>query len=247
MSVKIMSQVWPLPLTSTQKLVLLALADNCNDRGECYPSISNLSEKTGLSDRGVQKVISELEKMGFVSRSMRYGRSTLYTLTPERGSPPNVVHPEPCSPTPEPCSPPPPNVVHPTPERGSPITVNEPSIEPSPKRQKGETQKSRSPKFDFRKALLAKGVEEKNADAWLEVRKRKRAVNTELAFDELVSQTKEAGLTVNEAVNFSAGMSWAGFRASWYENNKPKPKADSKHTGFNERNYSEGIRADGSF
>ena len=124
---------------------------------------------------------------------------------------------------------------------------NEPSIEPSINHYKSETQKSRSPKFDFRKALLAKGVEEKNADAWLEVRKRKRAVNTELAFDELVAQAKEAGLTVNEAVNFSAGMSWAGFRAGWYENNKPKPKQDSKHTGFNERDYSAGIRADGSF
>ena len=138
-------------------------------------------------------------------------------------------------------------MVHPTPEPCSPITVNEPSIEPSLKRQKSETQKSRSPKFDFRNALLEAGVEIKNADAWLAVRQKKKSANTDVAFDVLVSEAKRAGLTVNEAVNFSAGMSWSGFRASWYENHKPKPTADSKHTGFNERDYGAGIRADGSF
>ena len=247
MSVKIMAQVWTIPMTPTQKLVLLALADNCNDRGECYPSITNICEKSGLSDRGVQKAISELENMGFLMRSMRHGRSTLYTLTPERGSPPNDVHPEPHSPTPERGSPPPPNVVHPTPEPRSPRTINEPSIEPSPKRQNSETQKPRSRKFDFRAALLSVGVENKNADAWLEVRKAKRQANTEPAFDLLVSQAKQAGVSVNEAVNFSAGMSWAGFKAEWYENHKPKPKPESRHTGFNERDYGVDIRADGSF
>ena len=111
MSVRIMSVVWGIPMTPTQKLVLLALADNCNDMGECYPSILTICEKSGLSERGVQGAISEMEKMGLVNRFMRKGRSTLYTITPAGYAPPQEVHP--------------------TPAPRAPITVNEPSIEPS--------------------------------------------------------------------------------------------------------------------
>ena len=111
MSVRIMSVVWGIPMTPTQKLVLLALADNCNDMGECYPSILTICEKSGLSERGVQGAISEMEKMGLVNRFMRKGRSTLYTITPAGYAPPQEVH-------------------H-TPAPRAPITINEPSIEPS--------------------------------------------------------------------------------------------------------------------
>lgn len=131
MSVRIMSVVWGIPMTPTQKLVLLALADNCNDMGECYPSILTICEKSGLSERGVQGAISEMEKMGLVNRFMRKGRSTLYTITPAGYAPPQEVHPAPRAPAPAPDAPPPPQEVHPTPAPRAPITVNEPSIEPS--------------------------------------------------------------------------------------------------------------------
>ena len=160
MSVKIMSAVWSITgtLTATQKLVLLALADNCNDAGECYPSILTLCEKTDLSDRGVQKSIAELMRLGYVSRLLRNGRSTLYTITTEPKPAKKIIHtPEPHSPrttftpndvhpTPERCSPPPPNDVHPTPERGSPITIIEPSIESSSNHQFEADAKTAPPK-----------------------------------------------------------------------------------------------------
>ncbi|XYI31481.1 helix-turn-helix domain-containing protein [Cupriavidus oxalaticus] len=124
-------------ISSTQKFVLVALADNANDQGECFPSVSMLMEKCNLSDRAVQKSLVELIEQGHISREMRAGRSTIYllhprtTFTPEQYSPPNDVHP-----TPERGSPPPPNDVHPTPERGSPITIKEPSSEPSRNHQR---------------------------------------------------------------------------------------------------------------
>lgn len=127
-------------LPSTKKLVLLALCDSANDQGECYPSIDALEQKCSLSDRAVQKAVVELEVAGYLSRQLRPGRATLYLMTPERGSPPNVVHPERRSPTPERRSPPPPNDVHHTPERRSPRTIKEPPIEPSQKRDGGAAQ-----------------------------------------------------------------------------------------------------------
>jgi hypothetical protein len=43
-----MSQVWELPhLTTGERLLLLAIADHCNDDGVCYPSAQRLRIKCG--------------------------------------------------------------------------------------------------------------------------------------------------------------------------------------------------------
>lgn len=136
MSFLVLNAAWKAPLPPMAKLVLVALADFANESGECFPSVGMMVERSGMSDRGVQKQIAELERLGYLRRAFRNGRSTLYTVTPEHGSPhprtvftpaPNGVHPEPDSP-------PPPNGVHPTPEHGSPtpepyspITATQPS------------------------------------------------------------------------------------------------------------------------
>lgn len=120
MSIKLMCAAFDADIPATQKLVLLALCDNANDQGQCFPSISLLERKCSLSDRAVQSSVSWLEKHGYLSRQMRTGRATLYVITPEAGSPPNDVHPRTIFT-------PPPNDVHPTPERGSPLTIREPS------------------------------------------------------------------------------------------------------------------------
>jgi hypothetical protein len=120
MSIKLMCMAFDAEIPATQKLVLLALCDNANEQGQCFPSISLLERKCSLSDRAVQSSLSWLEQNGYLSRNFRIGRATIYVVTPERGSPPNDVHPR-SSFTP------PPNDVHPTPERGSPLTIKESS------------------------------------------------------------------------------------------------------------------------
>jgi hypothetical protein len=105
---------------ATQKLVLLALCDNANDQGHCFPSVSLLERKCSLSDRAVQTAIGWLEKHGYLTRQFRTGRATLYVMTPEAGSPPNNIHP--------------------TPEPRSPLTIREPSE---------NRQKNRGTRFDL--------------------------------------------------------------------------------------------------
>lgn len=68
MSIKLMSATFDnKDLNSTEKLVMLALADHANDEGESiYPSQQRLSDKTGLSRRTVNKIIGVLVEKGYL-------------------------------------------------------------------------------------------------------------------------------------------------------------------------------------
>jgi len=90
MSIKIMTAVWDREdLSSTQKLVLLALADWANDEGLCWPSINRLATKASLTSRAVQKTIRSLEKVGFIRREEVLGKGNRYWVS----TPLNDVHP----------------------------------------------------------------------------------------------------------------------------------------------------------
>jgi hypothetical protein len=67
MSIKIMSQVWQnASVDGRRLLVLLAIADNCNDDGMCYPSNKHIARKTRQSERNVQYALSHLQKQGLI-------------------------------------------------------------------------------------------------------------------------------------------------------------------------------------
>jgi pyocin large subunit-like protein len=54
-----------LDTSSTEKLVLRALADHANDDGSsCYPSILTLATETSLSRRTVQATLGSLKEKG---------------------------------------------------------------------------------------------------------------------------------------------------------------------------------------
>lgn len=91
---------------------------------------------------------------------------------------------------------------------------------------------------------------------WLTQRKAKRAavtatvwstVNTELA------KCAEAGITADDAITEALNSGWQGFKASWVikrlAESAPEPAPQSRHTGFAERNYTDGLiqREDGSY
>lgn len=125
MSTIIMTQCWPLQgMSATTKAVLISLADNANDEGVCWPSVQRISERTCLSERAVRNALRWLEEAGILTSHQRTGRSTWYTVTPASYAPGTT-----CPPAPD--APPPRHDVPPTPAPGAPITVIEPSIEPS--------------------------------------------------------------------------------------------------------------------
>lgn len=80
---------------------------------------------------------------------------------------------------------------------------------------KPQAAKAQAPKFDFLKSLLELGVEEKNALAWIQVRKAKKAPNSDVALQALVREADKAGLPVNDAVLLCAERNWQSFKAEW--------------------------------
>lgn len=137
MSIPHWNAVWKHTLSPTRKLVALSLADQANEAGECYPSVSMIVERTGLSERSVYVALSDLEASGLVTKSTRAGRSTLYKITdpctwctPAAPAPLQEAHT-----TPAPAAAPPLQHVQDTPAAPAPITTIEPPIE-SPPNQK---------------------------------------------------------------------------------------------------------------
>lgn len=90
MSIRIMSEVFEKSKTEgNARLVLLALADACNDDACCWPSIRKLSAKANLSEPITKKYLSAFIRIGLVEREDRMdknGRQTsnLYTIKKEK-------------------------------------------------------------------------------------------------------------------------------------------------------------------
>ena len=68
-----------------RKLVLIKLADNANDQGECWPSYQHIADQCEMSKRSVMTHIESLIESGFLRKELRIGgekgnKSNLYTL-----------------------------------------------------------------------------------------------------------------------------------------------------------------------
>jgi len=68
-----------------RKLVLLKLADNANDKGECWPSYKHIADQCEIGRSTVKSHIKALEDMGLVRREFRkngvLNQSNLFYLT----------------------------------------------------------------------------------------------------------------------------------------------------------------------
>ncbi len=84
MSFKHSARVWQVELCTRDKAVLAALADSANLRGECWPKVSCLAQKTGLSRASIQRALSSLIEDGWIARQFRFREScqisSRYTL-----------------------------------------------------------------------------------------------------------------------------------------------------------------------
>jgi hypothetical protein len=205
-----MTEVWKMPIPSGQKMVLLALCDNANDQGECYPSVSMLTEKCSMSQRSIFSHIDWLEKHGIVSRENRSGRSTIYHIdpckfcTPANSAPLQILHPTPAT-----AAPPPLQNLHTTPANSAPITITEPSIE-----------SSRESSSAFRLKLqpemrILEGVNRQIATDFIALRKAKKSPLTETAVNGIRREAEKLGYTLERALTVCCERGWAGFKADW--------------------------------
>lgn len=110
MSNALLNLVWPIKMSATQKIVLVALADAAKapdhptKPGQCWLSMANLMARTCLCDRAIQKALGWLAVEGHIIRLYRPGHGVLYFVDPRTTFAPNEVHPDPQAGTPEPAS-----------------------------------------------------------------------------------------------------------------------------------------------
>jgi hypothetical protein len=104
-SIRIMTAVWDEtparmtcggrvnPVTATHKLILLALADWCNDEGICWPSVHKLAQRCSTSDRTVQRLMADFEAAGWIERKVSKDgtKTNVYRLHIDRMKTPDGV------------------------------------------------------------------------------------------------------------------------------------------------------------
>lgn len=105
MSVRLMAAIFESEtLGPTERLILLALADHADDSGRCYPSISRLAQRTGLSERAVRNNVRAMEKTGYITvhigigpsgKNVYFVRSTPAADAPRQEMPPAAYAPPP--------------------------------------------------------------------------------------------------------------------------------------------------------
>lgn len=82
MSTTVMAACWPLQMSATEKAVLISLADNANDHGECWPALATIAERTCLHRATVIRAIEGLERRRYIVADRSNGRHSRYTITP---------------------------------------------------------------------------------------------------------------------------------------------------------------------
>lgn len=219
-----------------RKLVLLKLADQANDKGECWPSYSSIAEAAECSKRAAMTHIEWLAAHGFLRIEKRkisgnQNLSNIYHLTLQKGSVPS----EPDAPGGSESDAPPsaadslgsePDSLGGS-ESGAPKPVNNnQSMNHTTTdvvvTHAGEMQPEK-PKRQNRHAadlaLLAEyGVTGQLAEDHLQIRKAKRQPLTRTAMSILQTEAAKAGLTVAQALTHAVGAGWASFRAEYLQN-----------------------------
>lgn len=216
-----------------RKLVLLKLADQANDLGQCWPSYASVAKAAEVSKRAVMKHIDWLEEHGFLTVERRKksdgeNQSNLYCLTLANGRLDDEKNgksahggSEPRSPSSEPRSPG-------GSERRSPKPINynqslnhnNLSAHPAPKPAEPHPAKPQAaPRGVAELSLLADyGITGQVAADFLQVRKAKRQPLTETAMRLLAADAEKCGMTALQAVEYAIGNGWGSFRADWLQN-----------------------------
>ena len=81
------------------------------------------------------------------------------------------------------------------------------------------------PKFDFKSELIALGISKQTASDFMQVRKQRKAANTQTAFNRLKAEIAKAeadGVSAEDCIRMAVENSWQGFDYEWYKNRQPK-------------------------
>ena len=90
------------------------------------------------------------------------------------------------------------------------------------------SQKKAQP-FSIKKQLMADGLSEELADAYMLVRRNKRAPDSIVAYNGLIREAEKAGITIEAAITECVERNWVGFKAEWYNRDNNRNNGSNQH------------------
>lgn len=230
-----MALCWPLQMPPTPKAVLISLADNANDHGECWPSLTRIAERTCFGRTAVIEAIHWLEQNKYLTADRGNGRHSRYAIdlnTLKQGDLLNVK---------------PVRHADRSVRRTSPAGVSDPSASRTgPVRQADTNHKE--PSRTVTKSITPKTVDldfsswpsapsaQVLAD-WLAHRKAKKAPVSQTvlsAFGRELHKAAAMGIDVDTCLSTAMQRNWQGLNASWLEqkstgatNVRPRPAPET--------------------
>lgn len=84
-------------------------------------------------------------------------------------------------------------------------------------------------KFDFKKSLLLYGFDSSLISEWMKIRKVKRNVNSETAFNGFISEVMKSNKDPNEILRTCVERSWSGFKNEWLINTNTNKNGTRKN------------------
>lgn len=98
--------------------------------------------------------------------------------------------------------------------------------------QEREKEEIKPPKFNFRNSLLSLCNDTSLVDDFMQVRKNKKATNSQTAFNLLIGKIEASGKTVEEALLICCEKDWKGFDGEWLKENKKNDSMSQTSKGL---------------
>ena len=165
-------------------------------RGQFISSLGNISNATGISIQQIRTILKKLEKTNEIEVKST-SQFTIVTICKyECYQDENET-------------------------TNKPLTNNQQTTNKPSTTNKNE-KKEKNTIYSFLDSLIKNGFDEKLSRDWMEVRKQRKAVNTETAFNDFLSQVQKHGGNKNEILKTCVERSWKGFNHSWIEKEHDK-------------------------
>lgn len=226
---KILDWEWYDDLNTTRLFIHCLLRANHKDnnwrgiliqRGSFLTSINTLSKETKLSTSQIRTAINKLKSTSEIASQSQAQYSVITMLKYDQYQANDKVIDKP--------------VTNQSQTSDKPMTTNN-------NENNENNEKKKDSEFNFKKELLALGVDKDVLSDWLKVRKQKKSSNTKTALKGLLTQIKKSGLSVPLAIKMSAENSWSGFNAEWVRpNNSGQQNTSSTYMNqpsFGDKDY----------
>jgi hypothetical protein len=214
-----MSQCWPLQMPPTPKAVLISLADNANDHGVCWPSLTTIAERTCFGRTAVIDAIKWLESVGAVKADRTDRYRTSYVVTPANFAASEVVRQTNQS------------ASRTSSLGGGLVRLADDEVrQPDDEVRQADTNR-KEPSRTVSKATVSKrvvelpcpdGVNPQTWADWLTLRKAKRAPVTETVISGAHAEAAKAGLSLEQFLRVWCRRGSQGLEAAWL---KPDERA----------------------